>query len=257
MARTPANINQIWDDIKQSGAAYANRYEVDIPFPRVFNDPRFQKDTIQRKITVRCDSVSVPGRSLSTTPFRFYGPARNMPYEQIYSGEMNLSVILSEDLREREFFESWMNLVSNPIDYKFSFYDEYRTDINISILNRTDYNTYSIFVLEAYPKAISDIQVGYDKDNEVLRQEVTLCFRKYIPAYIGMPPSNSALNDLIGADIANQLNQDPSVSIQPTVAIPEDRRNNPSYYDSSGKIIPIFGQESGRARFAQPPQKTT
>lgn len=184
MAQIPANISELVGSITNTGLAYSNRYEVFIPFPPNF--PSQNTATI-RDLTVRCDSVSIPGRSFSTTPFRFYGPARNMPYEQIYSGEMTLSVMVSEDLRERNFFETWMGLVASRADYKFAFYDQYTTNIIVNILNRSDAPTYSFVIEETYPKMIGDLQVGYDKDNEFLRQDVTLCFRKYTPTYIGIP----------------------------------------------------------------------
>jgi len=139
-------------------------------------------------VSMRCDAVTIPGRSFSTTPFRFYGPARNMPYEQIYSGEMTLSVILSQDLREKQFFEDWMAIVSDLANYKFEYYDQYVTDTEIAVLDRTDTINYIITVNETYPKMIGDLQVGYDKDNEFLRQDITLCFRKYSLQYVGVPP---------------------------------------------------------------------
>jgi hypothetical protein len=142
-------------------------------------------DNALRSLFVRCDSVTIPGRSLSTTPYRFYGPARNMPYEPIYSGEMNLSIILSADMRERNFFESWINSIVNPFNYKFAFYDEYVTNMTVAVLDKSDTPTAVFVVEEVYPKAIGDIQMGYDRENDFLKTEVTLCFRKYTPQYLG------------------------------------------------------------------------
>lgn len=176
MAYRPANINELVQEIQSSGLAYTNRYEVVIYTPRFMGSSRIE---LMRSISLRCDSVTIPGRSFSTTPFRFYGPARNMPYEQIYSGEVNISVVLSEDLRERKFFEEWMGGVSSIYNYKMGFYSDYTTIVDIDVIDRQDQSLYTFTLEEVYPKAIGDLQVGYDKDNEFLRQDVTLSFRKY------------------------------------------------------------------------------
>lgn len=176
MAYTPANINQLVQEIQSSGLAFTNRYEVLIYTPRFMGSSRID---LMRSISMRCDAVTIPGRSFSTTPFRFYGPARNMPYEQIYSGEVSISVVLSEDLRERKFFEEWMSGVSSIYNYKMGFYSDYTTIVDIDVIDRQDQALYTFTLEEVYPKAIGDLQVGYDKDNEFLRQDVTLSFRKY------------------------------------------------------------------------------
>jgi hypothetical protein len=185
MAYRPANINELVQEIQSSGLAYSNRYEVVIYTPRFMGTTRFG---LMRSLAVRCDSVTIPGRSLATTPFRIYGPARNMPYEQVYSGEVNLSVILSEDLRERKFFEEWMAGVSSIYNYKMGFYNDYTTIVDVDVLNRQDQGLYTFTIEEVYPKAIGDIQVGYDKDNEFMRQDITLSFRKYTTTYFGNRP---------------------------------------------------------------------
>lgn len=193
MAIQSSNINQITEEIRTSGLAYANRYEVTIFPPGVMRVSNF---SAMRSMSLRCESVTVPGRSFSTTPYRFYGPARNMPYEQIYSGELNIGFMVSEDLRERNFFEIWMAGVSNLVDYKMEFYNNYTTTMEIDVLSRDqDQPMFKFIIDEVYPKALGDLQVGYDKDNEFLRQEVTLSFRKYSVELIGRkaqptPPAN-------------------------------------------------------------------
>jgi hypothetical protein len=187
MANLPSNINEIRTNIINSGLAYSNRYEIDIAFPK--RHP--SRDILSlRSMLLRCDSAIIPGRSLSTTPYRFYGPARNMPYEPIYSGEMNLSIILSADMRERNFFEAWLNSIVNPVNFKFAFYDDYVTNMTITVIDKSDIPAARFIVEEVYPKSIGDIQMGYDRENDFVKMETTLCFRKYYPVYAGsvVPP---------------------------------------------------------------------
>lgn len=178
-----ADISGLIESIKSSGLAFSNRFEVTIsPSPKL----RGTDLSILRSISMRCDSVTMPGRGFSTTPYRFYGPARNMPYEPIYSGELTLSVILSADLRERNFFETWMQMVCDPNNYKFGYYDDYVGNLTINPLTRTDAISYQMNVEEVYPKSLGDLQVGYDRDNDYLKQEITLAFRKYTAVYTGV-----------------------------------------------------------------------
>jgi len=200
MALQPSNISELIANLRATGLAYSNRYEVIVPYPKQYPN---QNPQDQKQLCVRCDSVSVPGRSFSTVPYRYYGPARNMPYEPIYSGEMNISVILSEDMRERNFFEIWMDLICSKANYKFGYYDDYVSTLTVTALNKSDQPTYQFVIEEVYPKSIGDIQMGYDKDNDFLRQDITLCFRKYTPVYIGTQAAlSSAPPPLLAAETA-------------------------------------------------------
>lgn len=211
MAYIPANINQLVQEIQSSGLAFTNRYEVLIYTPRFMGSSRIE---LMRSISMRCDSVTIPGRSLSTTPFRFYGPARNMPYEQVYSGEVNVSVVLSEDLRERKFFEEWMSGVSSIYNYKMGFYSDYTTIVDIDVIDRQDQALYTFTLEEVYPKAIGDLQVGYDKDNEFLRQDVTLSFRKYSQVQRQRQQSQQSAN------ASNALAPSPEAAVQRFISRP-------------------------------------
>lgn len=191
MSQIPSNINEIFGSVFATGLAYNNRYEVLINYPPAFVS---MSNSSARQLAIRCDAITVPGRGFSTTPYRFYGPARNMPYEPLYSGELTMSVIVSDDLRERAFFELWMNSVCSQNDYKFNYYDQYTAPLIISILDKSSVVKYQVLVEEAYPKSIGDIQLGYDKENEFVRQDITIAYRKYSPVSIAPQFTPLALN---------------------------------------------------------------
>ena len=226
MAQLPSNIYQIWESIRQTGVAFSNRYEMVFNTPQIFNRSSISE---LRNITVRCDTVTVPGRSFSTVPYRFYGPARNMPYEPIYSGEMSVSIILSADMRERKFFEEWSNLICSRNNYKFGYYDEYVTQAEITVLTRGEIPTQRFIIEEVYPKSIGDLQLSYEKDNDILKQEIVLSFRKYTPDYLGTPQNrapqtpppdpNTAVPPLLAKNRAPQiLPTDPNTAVPPLLA---------------------------------------
>lgn len=198
MAYTPASINSMMASIQNEGVLFSNRFEVIFTPPKIIEySPAFRG---MPNLTLRCESVLVPGRSFNVTPYRIYGPARNMPTEAIYSGEISMTFLLSADLREREFFETWMNSISNPIDYKFEYYYSYISNVQVNILNRNDDISHISMIEEVYPKTIGDLQMGYDRDNDTIKQEITFAFRRYIPDY-NTPRVQSAISALSGFQV--------------------------------------------------------
>jgi hypothetical protein len=181
-------------NIYQDSLLFTNRYEL------IVNAPKKMGAFVSRTMTLRCNSVSVPGRSLSTTNYRFYGPQRQMPYEPLYTGELGVSYILSGDMRERVFFENWLDIICNKNNYKFSYYDEYITTLTLNVLDKTDSVVYSAEIEEAYPKQIGEIGMGYDKENEYMIQDVTFAFRKYTPRSVTInSPAQSQIQNGSGA----------------------------------------------------------
>jgi hypothetical protein len=95
---------------------------------------------------LRIESVSMPRRSLMTIDQRHYGPTRKIPYMIDDYATINVEVIMSEDMREREFFMRWQDLfVSGGLswnnsaritgqnnNYDSSYYDECFGRVNIN-----------------------------------------------------------------------------------------------------------------------------
>ncbi len=173
MGINSSDVGNMWNEVFTNGVAFSNRYEVLI-FP-----PSFFGPDATRQLAIRCESVVIPGRSLSTAQYRFYGPTRNMPYESLYSGEISLTMILSANLYERRFFERWMDFIVSNENYKFKYYNEYIGSMQITAIDRTNTPIYSVQLEEVYPKMLSDIAMGYDKNDEIIKQDITLNYRKY------------------------------------------------------------------------------
>ena len=170
-----SSVSNIYQSIANNGLSYTNRYIAEFSLPKIL-----QKNFPELiNLIVRCSSATIPGRNISTVGYRLYGPARQMPYEILYGGEISLNYILSSDLREREFFERWMSGVVNNGNYKMGFYDDYVGQLTIHILDKTDKIAYTAVVEEVYPKTVGDLAMGGDKENEYMTQEVTFGFRRY------------------------------------------------------------------------------
>jgi len=69
--------------------------------------------SIPRTLSLRIESASLPTRNVLTHDQRYYGPTRKIPYAYL-SQDLTLTVILSEDMREREFFMRWQDSILGP-----------------------------------------------------------------------------------------------------------------------------------------------
>lgn len=67
---TDSNINNMMSSILGNGVAFSNRYEVQFYLPSDFMGIEGSLDNV-RNLELRAESVTIPGRSLSTTPYRF------------------------------------------------------------------------------------------------------------------------------------------------------------------------------------------
>ena len=174
-----SDINNILDSIHNDsfGVAYANRFQVLISAPR-WGEAASGVD-YQMNISLRCEQITLSGRSLATYPYRIYGPARNIPYEAIYAGELQTTFLLDSNLLIKSQFESWMDMIVSRPSYKLEFYDNYIGSMEISMINKEDRLLTTWQFEGVYPKLVGDMQLGYDKDNEVMRLDVTFCFRSY------------------------------------------------------------------------------
>ena len=180
-AYIPSDINNILESVTDPtlGVALANRFQVLITPPDYKQSEMSQESAVQRHFSLRCESITLAGRSLATYPYRIYGPARNIPYESIYAGELQATFLLDKNLFIKTQFEEWMNMICMKPSYKLEFYENYCGMIEISLLDKEDIPKVKFEFYGVYPKLIGDLQFGNDKENEALRLDVTFCYRYY------------------------------------------------------------------------------
>lgn len=192
-----SKVENIVSNILDNGLLMSNRYVAEFQLPQAMA----RETPNMPNLMIRCANVTVPGRNISTVGYRIYGPARQMPYEILYGGEITLNYILSRDMSERGFFESWMNAVVSNDDFKVGYYDDYVGTLAIHVLDRSDQVAHTSLVEEVYPKTIGDLTLANDRENEYLTQEITLGFRKFTSQfYVRQFPEYN------GGDIPNPVN---------------------------------------------------
>jgi len=174
----PFNVNSVVGSINKSGVAQASHFEVQI----TTLDPN-----ADRELMARADSVNLPGRTMTTTEHKFtnYGPINKVPYGQIY-GDLTVTFLLSEDLREKDYFEKWQNRMVNTgaFDYNGTgkFNTKYFNDYAETVLIRQYGSNGGLRTIhkmvEAYPILIGEISMDWGS-NDVAKLTVTFAYRNY------------------------------------------------------------------------------
>ena len=99
----PFGVNQFSAEIAKTGVARTSNFLVEIGAPgNLLNE-------VSRSMPLRIEQVSIPSRTLTTFAQNYYGPPREIPYRYT-SSPVSLTILLSEDMREREFFMQWQDL---------------------------------------------------------------------------------------------------------------------------------------------------
>ena len=156
-ARSYASLREILATY-HSGSGYAipNRFDVIITPPTKQGGVPSILDS--RAISLRCESVTLPGRNLVSVPDAMaYGPPREVVTGAGYAGTINMNFQASYELDERVFFEDWQKLAFNEQTWDVGYYDDYIGSIDMYTLDRQDKRMYGLRLHEVFPKDIVSI----------------------------------------------------------------------------------------------------
>jgi len=175
-------VDSFFDSFLNMGTLRPSRYEVEFVIPNsVRNSPHWHMNAglLSQRLTLNCESITMPGRGLSTQPNRIYGPVREMPTENLYSGDLDVTFRMGEDMSERRFFEIWLDSIVRPGSNNFTYFNDYKSTVTISQLNLQNDMVYKMELFDVYPKTINPIDYNAGTTDEYVRQSLSLHFRKY------------------------------------------------------------------------------
>ena len=128
-----ATLEQGLANLRSGDFSYANKYEAEISFPAVVNNREM------RNLSIRCDTISIPGRNLRTVMNgNIYGPPHEIVQGQTFA-PVEATFYCGSDLAERYFFEDWQKITYNPTTYNINYYKEYIGSVEIYQLNEQDH----------------------------------------------------------------------------------------------------------------------
>jgi len=187
------NVNNLISSINKSGVAKTSHFEVQIT--------GVGETAMEESLMARAETAELPGRSLMTAEHKFtnYGPINKVPYGGQTYTDSTITFIMSEDMREKEYFEYWQNRIVNTgafetgsgqADFygysqsKFNpkYFDEYLGTIIIRQYGSAG-DLRSVHTLnEAYPLIINPVSMSWGSE-EVAKLGVTFSYRNYKVVY--------------------------------------------------------------------------
>ena len=206
---TNTSINNILSTFHTNeGYAQPNRYEVLIFPPAVpaSGNQNPSKKFISQvrgdapEISLRCESVTLPGRNLSSTPdSNVHGPLREVVNNVNYADSVSMVFQASSDLRERVFFEKWQYTAFNPDTWNVGYYNDYIGEVDIYLLNKNEERKYGLKLKECFPKSIAQTDLSYAANNEMIKLTIDMNFRYWTTLDITQTTSKEPATGPAGA----------------------------------------------------------
>lgn len=192
----PGSISDFRTSFK-TGLARPNRFDVTIPIPLALTGT-IGADS--RNLSFRCETIEMPGRNFMTTEKKMgSAPIEKFPYHTSY-GESNMTFIISDDMNEKIFFDSWMDIVNPTTDYNFQYKTNYMVDITINQYNTSNQLTYSAILREAFPLAMNQLDLDWTSE-EFHKLQIQFAYTNWINNY-----SDALQNKVVTSGFTGILN---------------------------------------------------
>lgn len=157
------------------GPARANRYRVFLPKLEFATPP----DTLD----ILCDSVTMPGRQITTTERFTDMKARKVPYA-FAAEDVEISFILTNDWSAWTYLNYWNTEIIENVqslkNFKVRFKESYAKDVEIEHLN---YNSEGksqiakrVLLQNAFPTTLNSVELGNGVANEVIRVSASFSY---------------------------------------------------------------------------------
>jgi hypothetical protein len=177
------SVQNLAASINESSVARQNKFEAEVFFPPSIN-------VNARQLSLRMKSLTMPGRTITTlTNDTIYGPTHELAQGLTYDDIINVTFILSSDLREKTYFDTWQEFIYDTNTYGLNFYDEYVSSMNIYQLDNTGERMYGITLKETFPKVVSPLEYSYENNSAIHDLTIGFAFKEWTEIDSPKPPS--------------------------------------------------------------------
>jgi hypothetical protein len=147
---------------------------------------------VARSLSFRIDSITMPQRSVNAINYQTYGAPYKIGSNLNYV-DIDFSVILSPDLREREFFLKWQDLIggdqrTGTTNWDIGYYDDYicKQGFTIYQLDQNGNRTRAIKLIDSYPMMVGSIN-GNWAQTDIQKMNITMAYRYFIEEEVPVP----------------------------------------------------------------------
>lgn len=172
------------------GLAKNSLMDVDIYPPKSFESAEF--------LSIKCQSADLPGKTLNLEERKDYVTSSKHPIGVSFE-ELTLTFICSHDMKERKYFDDWMDLILGTnvaanqdklsISYipKASYYDEYVSDrIVVNLYTGRGDKSCSFYFRKIFPTTLAKQEVSW-MGEDVLKLTVSFSYEYWEVKYLGLP----------------------------------------------------------------------
>ena len=138
----------------------------------VLNDPR--------DISLLCDSVSIPGKQISTIDYQSVRQSVKVPYGTVQD-DVDLGFLLTNDYHMKTVFDKWINSIVDAEKYCVAYKKDITCDVVIQQLDEQDTPIYGVKLEGAFPVSMSNIELSNQSENTIQRLNVSFTYDKAVP----------------------------------------------------------------------------
>jgi hypothetical protein len=139
--------------------ARPSKFDVNIPVPLGLIPYR----GTSRMLTMRCENAELPGRTIATTSMKIYGVEEKFPYMSSYN-DMSLTFIVSDNMKEKKFFDAWLNWINPNSNYNMKYKQDYSVALRINQYDVKNKVSYSVDLVDAFPIAVNGMDLSWSAD---------------------------------------------------------------------------------------------
>jgi len=152
----PQSISDFYSSFV-TGLAKPSRFEVSITAPTGLPSTPIN-------LMYRCESAELPSRTYATTEQKFgSNPIEKYPY-QVTFNDLTLTFMVGGDMKEKEFFDKWMELVVPSSNYNPKYKYSYVATIRITQFDSTGKPTYAVDLIDAYPITVNQLDLDWSAE---------------------------------------------------------------------------------------------
>jgi hypothetical protein len=159
--------------------------------------------SIARRVGLFCESASIPGKNILTTPARTYGEVRETPYEVAYE-PMNLVLYVDKNYQVKEYFDTWQSSIFNDTARYQNYYNDYTQDVTVYVYNKEEDAAFAIKLFQAYPKVVAPINLD-NNSKDIAKLTVTLQYKYWRREPLAGVDANAQRSNVGGKGAAGQL----------------------------------------------------
>lgn len=134
---------------------------------------------VGRNLDLMCQGTALPTRTVETME---YSGTQRHPYA-IPTGlkydTIAFKFLVANDFFPKNIFDAWMNLVIDSKSYRIRYAADYATDISVHQEDGQGNSIYGVKLIQAFPTAISDIELDSGATDQVHMISVTFAYYEY------------------------------------------------------------------------------